>query len=113
MEAGKKMTPGGQEGREELKPEPGKRENAAQGSGIRSGGCGFDRCGQELRDCTNAAPVEGPVVTTTCPRSKRLVGGAVSGLVSNNPALRNELRSHDDRRDHAGTNASSRALRQP
>lgn len=48
--------------------------------------------GQELIG-EEAAPVEGPVVTTTCPHTKRLVGGAVSGLVSNNPALRIDLRA--------------------
>jgi hypothetical protein len=101
------------EGSNEFEPEPS-REGMAQDSGIR------ERCterglgsGQEFDVCNNTAPVEGPVVTTTCPHTKRLVGGAVSGLVSNNPALRIRERanaSNDNvRHEPPPTNRDSRS----
>lgn len=80
------------EGSEEFEPEPS-REGVAQDSGIRERiterGLGS---GQEFDVCNNTAPVEDPVVTTTCPHTKRLVGGAVSGDCCS-PALRIDLRA--------------------
>ena len=55
------------------------------GSGLRIG------CRQEFTG-KGAGPEGYPVVTTTCPLSKRLVAGAVSGLVQNSPALRTWMR---------------------
>jgi hypothetical protein len=101
------------EGSEEFEPEVS-REGEAQTSGIRAmcGRDGLETRGQELIG-EEAAPVEGPVVTTTCPHTKRLVGGAVSGLVSNNPALRIRERanaSNDNvRHEPPPTNRDSRS----
>jgi hypothetical protein len=79
---------------ERIEPEAKGWEETSQTSGIRERMTerGLETRGQEFDVCNNTAPVEGPVVTTTCPHTKRLVGGAVSGDCCS-PALRVDLRA--------------------
>lgn len=81
------------EGSEELKKPERSADDAQHPGSYRAGGMrGLETRGQEFDVCNNTAPVEGPVVTTTCPHTKRLVGGAVSGSCCL-PALRIDLRA--------------------
>ena len=83
----------GLDDREELKKPERSADDAQHPGSYRAGGLrGLETRGQEFDVCNNTAPVEGPVVTTTCPHTKRLVGGAVSGDCCS-PALRIDLRA--------------------